>query len=211
MAIFNEQPVIPVKVVDAGTALFNGLPTLGVYEAGEDVTFERNKRVIGCDVLDEDKSFHNYMRVRGVVLVPADTELFNNQPVMPAYAVSGSFSPDPGGPAILTPGFIDAIQSPGYSDGSAVPATGSLSAEPIPGFPMVYCYSTDNGGPYASFVFNGDATAAVAGKTIWINGAPLVPAGDPAWIWQEPYTIFSAALPAFFEEGVAFTIEVKEP
>lgn len=87
-SLFNEQPVLGVRLVSDGTAMFNGLPVLGVVDAGA-ATFVGNQRVCGVDVLAADKPIHNDQPVRGAVLIADGRKLYGNQLVIPVRAISG--------------------------------------------------------------------------------------------------------------------------
>jgi len=88
-SLFNEQPVLGIRIVPDGTAMFNGLPVHGVVDAGALATFVGNQRVRGVDVLTADKAVHNDQPVLGVVLILDARKLYNNQLVIPVRAISG--------------------------------------------------------------------------------------------------------------------------
>ena len=87
--IFNEQRVLGVRLVADGTTMHNGLPVIGVTAEANGVLFVRNLRVIGVDVLPADAAIHNDQPVQGAVLIANGRTLYNNQLVVPAFAVSG--------------------------------------------------------------------------------------------------------------------------
>lgn len=91
-AIFNEQRVLGVRLVPDGTLMHNGLPVIGVVDAGGVVTFTDNQRVLGVDVLPADKAMHNDQSVRGAVLITNGRKLYNNALVQPARAISGTLA-----------------------------------------------------------------------------------------------------------------------
>lgn len=86
-AIYNEQRVLGIRLVADGATMFNGLPVIGVKSAAG--TMVDNLRVLGVDVLPADKAIHNEQPVLGAVLIADARKLYNNQLVIPAFAVSG--------------------------------------------------------------------------------------------------------------------------
>lgn len=87
--IFNEQPVLGVRLVADGTKMFNGLRVIGVRAVANGVLFVGNLRTRGVDVLGADKPIHNDHPVRGAVLIADARTLYNGQLVIPANAQSG--------------------------------------------------------------------------------------------------------------------------
>lgn len=87
--IFNDQRVLGVRLVPFGTAMHNGLPVIGIVDAGASTTFVEHQRVLGVDVLDEDKAIHNEQPVMGAVLITDGRKMYNNQLVIPVRAISG--------------------------------------------------------------------------------------------------------------------------
>jgi hypothetical protein len=89
--IFNDQPILGVRLVADGVAMHNGLPVIGIVDAtGE--TFTDNQRVLGIDVLDADAAIHNDQPVRGAVLIADGRDLYNDQLVIPVEAISGALA-----------------------------------------------------------------------------------------------------------------------
>ncbi len=86
-SIYNEQRVLGIRLVADGTTMFNNQPVIGVKSAAG--TMVDNLRVLGVDVLPADKAIHNEQPVLGAVLIADARKLYNNQLVIPAFAVSG--------------------------------------------------------------------------------------------------------------------------
>lgn len=87
-ALYNSQPVLGVRLVADGVTMFNNQPVIGI-KAAAGVTIVDNINVRGVDVLDADKPIHNDQPVLGAVLIADARTLYNQQPVIPAFAVSG--------------------------------------------------------------------------------------------------------------------------
>lgn len=110
-----------------------------------------------------------------------------------------------GGGVTLTAGNLGGFV--GYSNGSYsfFSAFGSISAEPIVGQVLAALFS----GGSDEVVFSGDATAALAGLTVWVNGVEY-PFDGPDWEFDGEFTAASwvSAGPTFVN-GVAYSIEIK--
>lgn len=86
--IYNDQPVLGIRLVADGTVLHNNQLVIGVVDAGGSL-FVDNIRTRGVDVLGADTPIHNEQQVVGAVLIDDGRKLYNNMLVIPAYAVSG--------------------------------------------------------------------------------------------------------------------------
>lgn len=86
--LFNEQPVLGVRLVADGTVMHNGTPVIGIVDA-TGKTFIDNQRVVGVAVLTTDDEMHNDRLVRGAVLIGDGRKLYYNQLVVPVEAISG--------------------------------------------------------------------------------------------------------------------------
>jgi hypothetical protein len=86
--LFNEQRILGVRLQADGATMFNGLPVIGVVDAGN-ALFTNNRRALGVKVLDADAAIYNDQVVRGVVQILDGRKLYNNQLVIP---VSGLFT-----------------------------------------------------------------------------------------------------------------------
>lgn len=88
-SIFNEQPVLGVRLVADGTTMFNGLRVIGVRAVANGVLFVGHLRTRGVDVLPADKAIHNDQPVLGAVLIADARTIYNGERVIPANAQSG--------------------------------------------------------------------------------------------------------------------------
>lgn len=88
-AIYNEQRVLGVRIVADGTLLHNMQPVIGVTAELLATKFTRDLRTLGVDVLGADQAVHNEQPVIGVVVIGDGRTMYNDERVIPAYAVSG--------------------------------------------------------------------------------------------------------------------------
>ncbi len=84
--LYNQQRVLGIRIVADGTLMHNGLPVIGVVDAGG-ATFLENDLVLGVEALPADKAIHNEQPVRGAVVINDGRVLYNNQPVIPVTEV----------------------------------------------------------------------------------------------------------------------------
>lgn len=87
--LFNEQRILGVRQQVDGTAMFNGLPVIGVVDLGGTL-FSDNRRALGIDVLAVDAAIYNDQPVRGVVKIVDGRKLYGNQLVIPIKVNSGA-------------------------------------------------------------------------------------------------------------------------
>ncbi|MER9628379.1 hypothetical protein [Mesorhizobium sp. M0296] len=86
--VFNDQRVLGVRLQADGTTMFNGLPVIGVVDAGLALIVS-NQRTLGVNVLGADVAISNDQPVRGAVLIGDGRKLYGNQLVIPVKAISG--------------------------------------------------------------------------------------------------------------------------
>lgn len=114
--------------------------------------------------------------------------------------------PAPSNPVILTVGQNAGGTTTGFSDGTVIEGPfGSLSAEPVDGFPVVVLAE------FASSLvvsLDGDATGVVDGMTLWIDGVEYEPTFD--WFYDGSITAYVVAPPPFlFVDGNTYEVEIK--
>ncbi|RWF70084.1 MAG: hypothetical protein EOQ34_19880 [Mesorhizobium sp.] len=81
--IFNEQRVLGVRIVADGTTMYNGLPVIGLYDAGA-VLFGNNLRTLSVSVISTADAMYNDQPVRGAVVISDGRKLYNGMLVLPA-------------------------------------------------------------------------------------------------------------------------------
>lgn len=172
--IFNDRRVRGVRLVEDGTTLHNNQPVIGVSVADEGVLFSDHERTLGVDVLDEGtETIHNDQPILGAVLIEDGRELYNNQDVVPAYAVTGSLSTDP---IMVAAELVEGLIY-GYSvldpDLVGIPPGGSLSKEPAEGETVLVIFTQSASGTLMVSM-DGDASEALFGKSVWIDGIEYI-------------------------------------
>lgn len=85
---------------------------------------------------------------------------------------------------------------------------GSISAEPIAGYPLQgVTRQTSTGSVIA---FTGDVTALLVGKSVWVDGVDYGPGVQYAWDYAAGVTIWSRITGGpVFVDGVSYNIEIK--
>lgn len=91
--MFNDQRRLGIRLVADGTKMHNGLPVIGVREAGGGVLFVNNKRVLGVDIVAPGRAIHNEQPVRGAVLIADSRTVYNNFEVLAVFG-AGSLDPE---------------------------------------------------------------------------------------------------------------------
>lgn len=114
--------------------------------------------------------------------------------------------PAPSSPVILTAGQNAGGTNTGFSDGTVVAGSfGSLSAEPVDGFPVVALATSASS---LAVALAGDATGVVDGMTLWIDGVEYEPTSD--WSYVGSVTTYAVTPPPFlFVDGNTYEIEIK--
>src|SRR5690606_769819 len=98
------------------------------------------------------------------------------------------YHPEPP-PSVMTAGQDAEGTSTGFSDGTVIKESfGSLSAEPVDGFPVVALAASALSLVVA---LGGDATGVVDGMTLWIDGVEYEPTSD--WSYNGSVTIYVVA------------------
>ncbi|TIT90391.1 MAG: LamG domain-containing protein [Mesorhizobium sp.] len=85
-SIFNEQRVLGVRIVADGTTMYNGLPVIGLYDAGA-VLFGNNLRTLSVNVISTADAMYNDQPVRGAVVISDGRKMYKNQPVIPVSGI----------------------------------------------------------------------------------------------------------------------------
>lgn len=80
--LFNNQPVIGIKLVSEGETLFNNQSVIGVRTATAQ-RFENNQIVRGVQSIDDGSKLFNGWPVIGAVVILDGRTIYNGRPVMP--------------------------------------------------------------------------------------------------------------------------------
>lgn len=84
--LYNDQQVLGVRLVADGALMHNGLPVIGIVDAGGSL-FVDNLRTLGVSVLGADQAIYNDQPVRGAVLIEDGRKLYNGSQVLPYFSV----------------------------------------------------------------------------------------------------------------------------
>lgn len=116
------------------------------------------------------------VRTGASVAVPTDNMgLEDFAPEVEVEPAGYSFTMTAGDFAGIVSGYLTAEASGGSQ-------VGSIDEEPIAGHPL-YQFVAYNDGSLGGIIFEGDATADVAGKSVWVNGVEY-PFDDADWTYD---------------------------